>query len=391
MDSKLVQKMTAFLIRSESQKDRSKSDYFVFNDVVTKANSWNPAPYLGPLDQDVFVVFVDDHPDRGWDHDCRYLLFDGTANNPKLLEVRQATRPPFAGTVGFGDAFMRLSVRRPASRRLQPLAAPANAAAVCEFETVTTIVVPPTPPHPLLLPINPAKAHALLFSGMSDPHNINNMELTFRVLTTSLGFDPRNIRICNFNGEREARTPLVPPTNCSVGHYTFNPARQKGSRLQLIHEIEELSRIPETTGEDQDVLFLQIDGHGSADAQHSFFRCYDGSVLGEKFHQQEFGILLDGVSRFKLIIVVMHQCSAGGFSIICQNGTSEQARVFLSASGPLKSHQPLCGTFTLFTRDWYQKLLDKAQQAGTWQQLIHDAFLQVGNMNNNAAAQYVAC
>ena len=389
MDPKLGEKIIEILNSSESVLARDRAEYFLYNEMVTATNCWKPASFLGPIDRDVFVVFVNDSPKLGWDHACRYLLFEQTAGGVQQVEERKATQPPLEAIGGFNGTFTPLSIRRPFFSRLndailnwfESATASCDVATACEFDTI--------PNSSLGFVVDPTKAHALLFSGMSEPRHINHLEYTHRVLTKSLGFRAANIRVCNYNGNVAASGTLLPPNNCGTGDYTIQPAGREGSKQRLITEIADLANVPVLTGQDQDVLYLQVDGHGSADAGGSFLRCWDGSAQGTKFYQSDLVNELNRLSRFKLIIVVMHQCSAGGFQI-CATSPQVNSRVFASSSGPAASDLTSGSTkYTFFTRKWLQGLSSGAATASSWQQLMQNAF----NLAQSSGANpvYIEC
>lgn len=274
---------------------------------------------LGPevqgitLDDASALVFVDQVPSANFGHACQYLLYE-----PEMGRFRRAVRarfPPYARDIPRDFEL----VHQHAYRQSEPL---------CEqgMQRVESLSIAPAAAY--------SNRYAILFSGLPYLRHVNELELCYRTLIQTYEFDPANIFVLLFNGTlRTVRGPVPPlwPGTPGGSPYQLEGKVNDAGTLTALAELFAPGTLPL---QPNDLLFIHMTGDGDCDSDGAFINACDGV-----YRAKQMAADLQGLPAHRALLVLMEQCSSGGFAdAVVANAPAEVSTIAAAAKNGQESY-----------------------------------------------------
>lgn len=292
---------------------------------------------LGPevqgirLEEASALVFVDESPSANFGHACQYLLY--VPESGQFREAVPARFPPYAQDIPRDfELFYHRGGRQDEPRRGHGAM------------RVESLNIAPDAGY--------ANRYAILFSGLPYLRHVNELELCYRALTQAYQFDPANIFVLLFDGTLRTVRGAVPP---------LWPGTAGGSPYQIknhIHDAGSLQALANLFGtlplKSNDLLFIHMTGDGDSDSNGAFINAYDGVYRASQMARD-----LQGLPAHRALLVLMEQCSAGGFAnaVVGTTRPAPMSSIAAAAANGLESHfSPTVPHWNYFAAEWLSAL-----------------------------------
>jgi hypothetical protein len=292
---------------------------------------------LGPevqgirLDQASALVFVDESPSANFGHACQYLLY--APESGQFRKAVPARFPPYARDIppDFQLFYDRGGLQDEARREHEAM----------HVESLN-----------IALAAGYANRYAILFSGLPYLRHVNELELCYRTLTQTYQFDPAHIFVLLFNGTLRTVRGAVPPLWPGPGGSPYqlkNHINDAGS-LKALANLFVPGTLPLNPN---DLLFIHMTGDGDRDSNGAFINAYDGV-----YRASQMATDLQGLPAHRALLVLMEQCSAGGFAnAVVGNGRAAMSSIAAAAVNGLESHfSPTVPHWNYFAAEWLSAL-----------------------------------
>lgn len=334
-----------------------------------------PNTRLGPAFQRFTVrrpsvlIFQDDDPVANFGHPCAYLLFDAESGEPlhqvaanfppypleEPENLQVYYQPPARDERPPGAAQMQVKFRKSTGEYAEPETG-------CEPEVGGDPTTPGTPPGAVA-----RRRFAILFAGLAGKRHLNDLELSYRILTEKFGYDPNNIRVIFHDGMTDG--PLFLEDGAlrnwpgSVQNAQFQiKVNAKGTREKLHDALVEIGTL---IGEN-DSLFIHTEGHGGHELgglnPTTFLAGYSLVEDNAQYFASDLQSDLASFPRqFESLLVLMNQCYAGGFIDSALAGSRARNTYVACAAGAaqLAYAQEGDSRWNDFSLDWLQAEMKK--------------------------------
>jgi hypothetical protein len=276
------------------------------------------------VERDSVLCFADFEPQANFAHPCSYFLHD--AGTGELVRRVSAQFPPYPleglRTLDLFHEAKRLPeapLKEPPrggglEARMQPLLAAADTASAM------------------------GRRYAILFSGVSDPHHLNDLELCLRMLK-SFGFAANDIFVLFHNGTQTSspfldkqghRRTWPGSTDPLDNQFTLTPTG-KGSRKAFNAVLNQLSQKLQPG----DLVYIHTEGHGGiryGTGGGQYLHCLaDGPGSTDRYFDFQMQADLQQIQGYDSLLVVMNQCFSGGFVDAVLAGSKAQRTYFTAA------------------------------------------------------------
>jgi hypothetical protein len=194
------------------------------------------------------------------------------------------------------------------------------------------------------------KRYAILFSGNSNNRHLNDLEFLYRTLIDQYKFEPRNVRVLNFDGTLNYNGGPQPVTTWPGNGTPYRlkgridgPGDVKGFDAAFNWVILRLKP--------DDLLLIHTNNHGGQnDGYGQPWLCgYPNFSLVYK--ASDFGARIKALPKHKSLIVGMEQCYSGAFMGPTINNSRAHVTSFASAV-PANLSSMGGPTFDPWARDW---------------------------------------
>ena len=308
---------------------------------------------LGPsfepwvAERESVLCFADFEPQANFSHPCSYFLHD--AGTGELLRRVPAQFPPYPlegihllDLIHEAPRIAEVPVKQEEQRcgdvlqaRMQPLLARSAPAA--------------------------GRRYAILFSGVSDPHHVNDLELCFRTLTT-FGFTRIFVLVHNgtktgapFLDKQRHLRPWPGATTAPDNQFRLMPDG-KGSRKAFNTVLAQLSQDLQPG----DLLYVHTEGHGGVrygtNAGQYLYCVPDGPGSTDRYMDFEMQSDLQQIQGYNSLLVVMNQCYSGGFMDSVLAGSKAQRTFFAAACAQNKlAYATTDLKWNRFSRNWIER------------------------------------
>jgi hypothetical protein len=313
------------VLRREGARAKS-SNYFILEEVLPRHQRLPIPRQVVHTDRPTIMVFADDAPRFHWGHTCRYLLHD--AETGELYREVLAQFPPYGGERKAPESYRVFHQPIPfAPRTIYPLPPPQN-----------------------LRPRAPGRRYAILFSGLSEYTDVNDLEFLYRTLVNVYRYDPSDITVLNYNGTLNYDGP--PPKGKWPGDTTDYQMTIKGpgTKAALLCALDNLK----TRLNPDDSLLIHTNNHGGHGDTESDLCCY--ANFDEFLGVTDFAAQLAELPPFRCLTVMMEQCYAGGFSQAVVPNSQADSISFASACEEWKISVAGNHGFSPFAQSWIAAL-----------------------------------
>ena len=277
------------------------------------------------VERDSILCFADHQPLANFAHPCAYFLHD--ARNGELFAHAPAQFPPYPKEgIHLMDLFYRAV--KPAETLAPVIRRRRSSGKGCEPHMESLLSGGGAPAAPRC---------AILLAGNSDPHHANDLELSWRMLTETFGFNTDDIYVLIHNGTKQG-APFKnlnglrkwPGAAAPNNDFLLQP-RGKGSIKAFRWALGEVKQKLANGG----LLFIQVEGHGSikyGSGGGQFIATYpDGANSGDCYLNFQMKADLQQLTGCSSLLVLMNQCYAGGFRDSVLLG-SPAARTFFASA-----------------------------------------------------------
>ncbi|MEJ0038768.1 MAG: hypothetical protein WDO68_22280 [Gammaproteobacteria bacterium] len=295
---------------------RTTSNLYLDRNIVPKGARLGPSFESYVVDRDSVLVFADHAPRANFAHSCSYWLYDASTGEPLRRIAARFPPHPLEG-IHLMELFHQPVRPMP---RLQPRIATGAGKQRTMMESAGA-----------------GRRYAILFAGDANPHHLNDMELSLRTLMDTFHFARTDIFILFHDGTDSGSPYRDPdgklrkwPGSTTEPDFRLKPDK-KGSIKDLRIILGGL-----TLGTD-DLLFMQVEGHGGIDylpegGRAAFISAVpDGPTSPEKYFASDMGADLQGLHSHASLLALMNQCFAGGFRASVLAG-SKASRTFLACA-----------------------------------------------------------
>ena len=348
----LARRVHKIALNALPPRQRATSNLYMDQWDVPKGTKLGPSFEHIVVDRDSILCFADHQPLANFSHPCAYLLHD--AQNGELFAHVSARFPPYPKEgIHLMDLFYRAvkpaEVLAPVVRRRRS----AGKGCALRFDGLLSggdsgsgggssaggsgggASGGSGPSGGGGMPAGPRCA--ILLAGYSDPHHVNDLELSWRMLTDTYQFNTDDIYVLVHNGTKQGapfrntnglrKWPgAVAPDNT----FLLQP-RGKGSIKAFRWALGEVQKKLKDGG----LLFIQVEGHGSikyGSGGGQFIETYpDGANSGDCYLNSQMQADLQQLGGCGSLLVLMNQCYAGGFRDSVLLG-SRATRTFFAAA-----------------------------------------------------------
>lgn len=298
-----------------NQNDGNK-DFLMYLDhaVFKKGDIINIISSEIKVEQNTYVIFVDDEPGKNFAHRCHYLLYDAEKGN--FIKMVNAEFPYFLKKSPGTLELFRTCKTIEGYKRKKRMRIPLEPGKLSAYQKLAP------------LPLVSGRRYAILFSGASNGRHVNDMEFLYRTLIDVYGFNSTDIYILNYNGTLNYNTqPWETPAADGFGadgtpfRLVVNGAGNRDDFQDVIADIA-------TRIKPQDLLFIHTNNHGGWDVARN-----EGYLvtLGNGYYTSDFGTDIATLPPFKTLLVNMEQCHSGAFSQSVLNNSNASNTVFQAA------------------------------------------------------------
>lgn len=259
---------------------------FYYASVTHVADPANPTHYMNVA----WLVFVDEKPNEGWEHPCKYIY----------INARSVTR----------DYFVVDSVCPPADVVLTP--------AVKNNIYGEKATMKPYVPKILSNDPNPAagNTYAVILNGgmclaSNNERYWNDCSFIYKTLRNTYGIPKPNIKVIMSDGTNEGND-----LNMNVGGYASSPLDLDDDSIPDIEYAATKANLQTVLNEmaqkltDDDHLMIFVTGHGGYDSKKQSSYLYLWNKV--KLYPNELNNYLEPIDA-GFISIVMGQCNSGGF------------------------------------------------------------------------------
>ncbi len=276
---------------------------------------------LGPavqgirLEQASALVFVDEEPAANFGHACHYLLYE--PEKGRFRKSIGARFPPYAQDISadftrFSQGYNGATRPNQSKHRHHPM-------------SVRSLNIGPAAGYD--------NRYAILFSGLPYLRHVNELELCYRALTGTYGFEPGNIFVLLFSGQWRTVDADVPSSWPTLGGtpYQLKSHSRRAGTLPELAKLFAPGALPLTS---KDLLFIHMTGDGDSDAGGAFINTYDGV-----YRASQMAVDIQGLPAHRALLVLMEQCSAGGFcDAVIANSRATMTNIAAAAKNGEGSH-----------------------------------------------------
>lgn len=321
---------------------------------VPKGTQLGPSFEPWVADRDYVLCFADFEPHANFAHTCSYFLHDPSSG--KLVRRVAAQFPPWPM-----ECIHLMNLFHEAKPPVETQTREARPRP--EFaRRMDHALMRRAPARPRALAAG--RRYAILFSGVSDPHHLNDLELCLRMLTDTFGFARSDIFVL-FQDGTDTGTPFLNrqrqkrtwpgATSAPDNQFRLKPDG-KGSRKAFKTVLAKLA------GDIQpnDLLYIHTEGHGGIQfgtGGGQYLYCIpDGPDSTDRYFDFQMQSDLQQVRGYDSLLVVMNQCFSGGFMDSVLAGSKAQRTFFAAAcAGNKLAYATPDLHWNRFSRNWIER------------------------------------
>jgi hypothetical protein len=321
----LAQRVRKIALDALSPRARATTHLYMDPWSVPKGAVLGPSFQLWEAERDSILTFADFEPEANFAHPCSYFLHD--AGSGELLRRVPAQFPPYP-LEGIHLLDLFYEPRRPVEtpprkpRRRREMAARMDVALRAADAPV-------------------GRRYAILFSGVSDPRHLNDLELRYRQLVDDLGFAESDVFVLFHDGtgrgapfldKQRQKRPWPGATSAPDNEFRLaTKVSGKGSRRAFNTVLTQLK----ATLVPGDLLYIHTEGHGGVrygtDAGQYLYAIADGAASPDRYMDFDMESDLRRIENYDSLLVLMNQCYSGGFMDSVLAGSQAQRTFFAAA------------------------------------------------------------
>lgn len=184
------------------------------------------------------------------------------------------------------------------------------------------------------------KKYALLVAGRSELRHLNDLEYSYRTLTSKCNIPPQNIFVLYYNGAMHFDLMDFKYLHSAPLYYQDNTRltidiRGEATQQTLKHTFSKLGLMLSS----EDMLYVMTSGHGSCRELHLSKDVEQPNAESElscalkhpAIGAELFGHLLGQLPSYRSLVVVMGQCYSGGFQDSVMTNSTATTTLFSAA------------------------------------------------------------
>jgi hypothetical protein len=339
---------------SLTPSERGTTRLYRYPWILAKGEQIGPAFRRCTLDRPSILVFADEEPDAGFAHPCSYLLYDAGTGAPIHQVIAGFPPYPLTGLQGFEPIWTPPRIRAPRGDGVPRAAGPKVLADEIRLAGEALAAAPG------------GRRIAILFAGAADAAHLNDLELSYRILTEDFDFRPENVHVLFHNGKNDSYLFDNPGGGRrdwpgSAQHPDFKlDVKMEGTRANFQNVLAGLHL------KANDSLFIHTEGHGGNDGYElnndCFLAEYSDASAQSKYRAEDMKADLQALDHFHSLLVLMNQCFCGGFAQYVIDGSKADLTYVAYAAAANKRAFTQSDDWYDFSFDWLQA--QKGAQVG---------------------------